>query len=210
MIEDVGLKQRIFADLERVCRPDAILSSNTSTIDISLIGAKTRAAERIVGAHFFSPAHIMPLLEIVRTDKTSPQARLRPLSGLVQPVCIPSSCSAYLPLGGFSNVQCPQIRGSSHKFRQSLLRGAWKALQLQGSFRVLNSSGCKGSSCASHFHYSRSYTVWGMRAFKATGACSQPAHSAQSAAVKDTTLGIGTMSQFLELKLSKLVMINAA
>lgn len=136
----MGLKQRIFADLERVCRPDAILSSNTSTIDISLIGAKTRAAERIVGAHFFSPAHIMPLLEIVRTDKTSPQARLRPLTGLVQPVCIPSSCSAYLPLGGFSNVQCPQIRGSSHKFRQSLQRGAWKALQLQGSFRVLNSS----------------------------------------------------------------------
>lgn len=78
VIEDVGLKQRIFADLERVCRPDAILSSNTSTIDISLIGAKTRAAERIVGAHFFSPAHIMPLLEIVRTDKTSPQARPPP------------------------------------------------------------------------------------------------------------------------------------
>lgn len=73
VLEDVGLKQRIFADLEKACRPDCILSSNTSTIDISLIGAKTRAAERIVGAHFFSPAHIMPLLEIVRTDKTSPQ-----------------------------------------------------------------------------------------------------------------------------------------
>lgn len=75
VIEDVGLKQRIFADLERLCRPDAILSTNTSTIDISLIGAKTRAADRIVGAHFFSPAHIMPLLEIVRTDQTSPQVR---------------------------------------------------------------------------------------------------------------------------------------
>ena len=75
VLEDVGLKQRIFADLEKACRPDCILSSNTSTIDISLIGAKTRAAERIVGAHFFSPAHIMPLLEIVRTDKTSPQVR---------------------------------------------------------------------------------------------------------------------------------------
>lgn len=73
VLEDVGLKQRIFADLEKACRPDCILSSNTSTIDISVIGQKTRAADRIVGAHFFSPAHIMPLLEIVRTDKTSPQ-----------------------------------------------------------------------------------------------------------------------------------------
>lgn len=76
VLEDVGLKQRIFADLEKACRPDCILSSNTSTIDISVIGQKTRAADRIVGAHFFSPAHIMPLLEIVRTDKTSPQVRL--------------------------------------------------------------------------------------------------------------------------------------
>ena len=46
MLEDVGLKQRIFADLEKACRPDCILSSNTSTIDISLIGAKTRAQVR--------------------------------------------------------------------------------------------------------------------------------------------------------------------
>ena len=79
MLEDVGLKQRIFADLEKACRPDCILSSNTSTIDISVIGQKTRAADRIVGAHFFSPAHIMPLLEIVRTDKTSPQVWLETL-----------------------------------------------------------------------------------------------------------------------------------
>ncbi len=43
VLEDVSLKQRIFADLEKACRPDCILSSNTSTIDISLIGAKTRA-----------------------------------------------------------------------------------------------------------------------------------------------------------------------
>lgn len=64
---------QIFADLERACKPDAILSSNTSTIDLTLIGAKTSCPERIVGAHFFSPAHVMPLLEIVRTDKTSPQ-----------------------------------------------------------------------------------------------------------------------------------------
>jgi len=78
VIEDVKLKQTIFADLERACRPDAILSSNTSTIDIELIGDKTPPGtqSRIVGAHFFSPAHIMPLLEIVKTNKTSPQVIL--------------------------------------------------------------------------------------------------------------------------------------
>jgi len=70
VIEVVGLKQQIFKDLEAVCRPDCILSTNTSTIDITLIAQKMRSPERIIGAHFFSPAHVMPLLEIVRSDAT--------------------------------------------------------------------------------------------------------------------------------------------
>ncbi|KAJ7980289.1 Glyoxysomal fatty acid beta-oxidation multifunctional protein mfp-a [Quillaja saponaria] len=73
VIENVSLKQQIFADLERYCPPHCILASNTSTIDLNLIGEKTRSQDRIVGAHFFSPAHVMPLLEIVRTKQTSPQ-----------------------------------------------------------------------------------------------------------------------------------------
>lgn len=73
VIENVSLKQQIFADLEKFCPPYCILASNTSTIDLNLIGERTRSHDRIVGAHFFSPAHIMPLLEIVRTQKTSPQ-----------------------------------------------------------------------------------------------------------------------------------------
>ena len=60
-------------ELEQACKPAAILSTNTSTIDIALIAGKMKAQDRIIGAHFFSPAHIMPLLEIVRTDKTSKQ-----------------------------------------------------------------------------------------------------------------------------------------
>jgi len=74
VIENIELKQSIFADLEKHCRADCILSTNTSTIDLNLVGAKTKSQDRIIGAHFFSPAHIMPLLEIVRTEKTSPQA----------------------------------------------------------------------------------------------------------------------------------------
>lgn len=78
VIEDIGLKQRIFADLEASCAPHAILATNTSTIDIELVGAKLKPAtrERVVGAHFFSPAHVMPLLEIVRTRHTSKQVLL--------------------------------------------------------------------------------------------------------------------------------------
>lgn len=73
VIEKVSLKQQIFSDLEKYCPPHCILASNTSTIDLNLIGEKTHSQDRIVGAHFFSPAHIMPLLEIVRAQKTSPQ-----------------------------------------------------------------------------------------------------------------------------------------
>ena len=73
VIENLDLKQRIFADLEANCRPDAILSTNTSTIDITKVAGKMRSPERLVGAHFFSPAHVMQLFEIIRTADTPPQ-----------------------------------------------------------------------------------------------------------------------------------------
>ncbi|OEL23444.1 Glyoxysomal fatty acid beta-oxidation multifunctional protein MFP-a [Dichanthelium oligosanthes] len=72
-IEDILLKQQIFSDLEKYCHHNCILATNTSTIDLNLIGQKTATQDRIVGAHFFSPAHVMPLLEIVRTHQTSSQ-----------------------------------------------------------------------------------------------------------------------------------------
>lgn len=53
VIEDVSLKQQIFADLEKCCPPHCILASNTSTIDLNLIGDMTRSQDRVVGAHFF-------------------------------------------------------------------------------------------------------------------------------------------------------------
>ncbi|KAF8720007.1 hypothetical protein HU200_024778 [Digitaria exilis] len=73
VIEDSLLKQQIFSDLSKYCHHDCILATNTSTIDLNLIGQKTISQDRIVGAHFFSPAHVMPLLEIVRTHQTSSQ-----------------------------------------------------------------------------------------------------------------------------------------
>lgn len=53
MIENVSLKQQIFSDLEKYCPSHCILASNTSTIDLNLIGEKTKSPERIIGAHFF-------------------------------------------------------------------------------------------------------------------------------------------------------------
>lgn len=53
VIENVSLKQQIFADLEKFCSPHCILATNTSTIDLNLIGEKTMSQDRIVGAHFF-------------------------------------------------------------------------------------------------------------------------------------------------------------
>ncbi|KAM1061808.1 hypothetical protein FF1_026224 [Malus domestica] len=76
VIESVPLKQKIFSELEKVCPPHCVLATNTSTIDLNVVGEETNSHDRIVGAHFFSPAHLMPLLEIVRTEKTSAQVVL--------------------------------------------------------------------------------------------------------------------------------------
>ncbi|KAE8774426.1 Glyoxysomal fatty acid beta-oxidation multifunctional protein MFP-a [Hordeum vulgare] len=74
VVENVKLKQQIFAELEQHRPSHCILATNTSTIDLNLIGEKTNSQDRIVGTHFFVPAHIMPLLEIVRTPRASLQA----------------------------------------------------------------------------------------------------------------------------------------
>ncbi|KAL0491758.1 enoyl-CoA hydratase/3 hydroxyacyl-CoA dehydrogenase [Acrasis kona] len=71
VLEQIPLKQQVFGELEKHCSSTCILATNTSTIDIDEIGKNTKAQDRIIGLHFFSPAYIMPLLEIIRTKKTS-------------------------------------------------------------------------------------------------------------------------------------------
>lgn len=71
VFEDMQLKRKIFAELDRVMKPGAILATNTSTLDIDQIGAATQRPQDVVGLHFFSPANVTRLLEIVRTDATS-------------------------------------------------------------------------------------------------------------------------------------------
>ena len=70
--ENLELKQRIFRELDAVMKPGAILASNTSALDIDAIAAVTSRPEAVLGLHFFSPAHIMKLLEIVRGAETAP------------------------------------------------------------------------------------------------------------------------------------------
>ncbi len=71
VFESMAIKEEVFAALDRVCRDGAILASNTSTLDIDRIAAATSRPEDVIGLHFFSPANIMKLLEIVRGAKTS-------------------------------------------------------------------------------------------------------------------------------------------
>ena len=69
--EGMALKKEIFKDLDRVCKPTAILASNTSTLSIDEIASATKRPESVIGMHFFSPANVMRLLEIVRGKATS-------------------------------------------------------------------------------------------------------------------------------------------
>lgn len=70
--ENLELKQSIFRELDALLKPGAILASNTSALDVDAIAAVTTRPESVLGLHFFSPAHIMKLLEIVRGGKTAP------------------------------------------------------------------------------------------------------------------------------------------
>ncbi|AAY95701.1 3-hydroxyacyl-CoA dehydrogenase [Pseudomonas protegens] len=70
--ENLELKQQIFRQLDATLKPEAILASNTSALDIDAIAAVTQRAPQVLGLHFFSPAHIMKLLEVVRAAKTAP------------------------------------------------------------------------------------------------------------------------------------------
>ena len=71
VFEDPELKKKIFVQLDAVCKPGAILATNTSYQDVDAIAAVTGRPEDVLGLHFFSPAHIMKLLEVVRGEKTS-------------------------------------------------------------------------------------------------------------------------------------------
>jgi 3-hydroxyacyl-CoA dehydrogenase len=74
VFEEMEAKRAVFARLDAVCRADAILATNTSSLDVAALAGGTRRPERVLGMHFFSPAHVMRLLEIVRPEGAAPEA----------------------------------------------------------------------------------------------------------------------------------------
>jgi 3-hydroxyacyl-CoA dehydrogenase len=95
VFENMALKKEIFAKLDAVAKPGAILGTNTSTLDIDEIAAVTRRPKDVIGLHFFSPANVMQLLEIVQAGKTGPDVVVTALdiakrikkTGVVAKVC---------------------------------------------------------------------------------------------------------------------------
>jgi len=73
VFEEMPIKKEVFGKLDRIAKKGAVLASNTSYLDINVIGATTGRPGDVLGTHFFSPANVMKLLEIVRGDKTSPE-----------------------------------------------------------------------------------------------------------------------------------------
>ena len=74
VVEELDAKREIFAELDRVTRPDAILATNTSALSVSEIAEATEQPRRVVGMHFFNPAPVLPLVEIVRGRESSAEA----------------------------------------------------------------------------------------------------------------------------------------
>jgi 3-hydroxybutyryl-CoA dehydrogenase len=69
--EDLGVKRELFGELEKTVSPEAILATNTSALSVIEIAAATASPERVVGMHFFNPAPVLPLVEVIRTAQTS-------------------------------------------------------------------------------------------------------------------------------------------
>ena len=70
IVEELDAKRELFAELDRVCTPDAILATNTSALSVTEIAESTQRPERVIGMHFFNPAPLLPLVEIVGTERS--------------------------------------------------------------------------------------------------------------------------------------------
>ncbi len=72
IVENLETKQALFAELDAICKPDAILATNTSSFSVAQIASATRRPAHVLGLHFFNPVQLMRLVEVVRTDATDP------------------------------------------------------------------------------------------------------------------------------------------
>ncbi len=99
VFEDIGVKQQVFQALDEVMKPGAILASNTSTLDLNRIASFTRRPQDVIGTHFFSPANVMKLLEVVRGEKTAKDvlATVMALGKKIRKTCVVSGvCDGFI------------------------------------------------------------------------------------------------------------------
>jgi 3-hydroxybutyryl-CoA dehydrogenase len=92
IVEELAAKRRLFAELERICRGDAVLATNTSALSVTEIAAATSSPERVIGLHFFNPAPLMPLVEVVRAELSSDDAVAIGLEVVERLGKVPVSC----------------------------------------------------------------------------------------------------------------------
>ncbi|HEV7913385.1 MAG TPA: 3-hydroxyacyl-CoA dehydrogenase NAD-binding domain-containing protein, partial [Albitalea sp.] len=99
VFEDIGVKQQVFKTLDEVMKPGAILASNTSTLDVDKIASFTKRPQDVIGMHFFSPANVMKLLEVVRGAKTGKDvlATVMQLGKKIRKTCVVSGvCDGFI------------------------------------------------------------------------------------------------------------------
>jgi 3-hydroxyacyl-CoA dehydrogenase len=99
VFEEIGVKQSVFEQLDAVMKPGAILASNTSTLDLDKIASFTKRPQDVIGMHFFSPANVMRLLEVVRGAKTAPDvlATVMKLGKRIKKTCVVSGvCDGFI------------------------------------------------------------------------------------------------------------------
>ncbi|HEY4067849.1 MAG TPA: 3-hydroxyacyl-CoA dehydrogenase NAD-binding domain-containing protein [Burkholderiaceae bacterium] len=99
VFEDMGVKETVFKTLDEVMKPGAILASNTSTLDVNRIASFTKRPQDVIGMHFFSPANVMKLLEVVRGEKTAKDvlATVMALGKKIKKTCVVSGvCDGFI------------------------------------------------------------------------------------------------------------------
>ncbi|MFZ2650943.1 MAG: 3-hydroxyacyl-CoA dehydrogenase NAD-binding domain-containing protein [Burkholderiaceae bacterium] len=99
VFEEMGVKEVVFRTLDEVMKPGAILASNTSTLDLNRIAAVTKRPQDVIGMHFFSPANVMRLLEVVRGEKTAKDvlATVMALGKTIKKTCVVSGvCDGFI------------------------------------------------------------------------------------------------------------------
>jgi 3-hydroxyacyl-CoA dehydrogenase len=99
VFEDMGVKEAVFKTLDEVMKPGAILASNTSTLDVNRIASFTKRPQDVIGMHFFSPANVMKLLEVIRGEKTAKDvlATVMALGKKIKKTCVVSGvCDGFI------------------------------------------------------------------------------------------------------------------